>query len=106
MPRDVAVPGRVLVAWAVGACIIRFTGGKGRVGLVLKMDRMVVVQGEPIPVVLGHFTLRVELGQSCGPGLLPGRWVLVVGDVEQVHGPAGQKPSGAACARSCPAPPR
>ena len=54
---------------------------------------MVVVQDEPFPVVLGQFALRVEGGQPRGSGFLPGRGVLVVGDVEQVHGPAGQEPA-------------
>ena len=50
-----------------------FTGGEGRTGVILQVGRMVVVQGEPLPVVLGQFPLRVEGGQPCGPGLLPGR---------------------------------
>ena len=54
---------------------------------------MVVVQGKPLPVVFGQFPLRVEGGQPGSPSLLPGGGVLVVGDVEQVHGPAGQKPA-------------
>ena len=54
---------------------------------------MVVVHGEPLPVVLGQFPLGVESRQPSGPGLLPGRGMLVVGHVEQVHGPAGQEPA-------------
>ena len=54
---------------------------------------MVVVQGKPLPVVLGQFALGMEGRQPGGSCLLPGRGVLVVGDVEQVHGPAGQEPA-------------
>ena len=54
---------------------------------------MVVVQGEPLPVVLGQLPLRVEGGQACGSCLLPGSGMLVFGDVEQVHRPAGQEPA-------------
>ena len=86
-------PGRVLVAGAIVFVVSRFTGGKRRTALALKVGGMVVVQGEPLPVVLGQFALRVEGGPSGGPSLLPGRRVLVVGDVEQVHGPAGQEPA-------------
>ena len=77
-----------------GATVIYGTGqGEGRVALALQVDRMVVVQGEPLPVALGQFPLGVEGGQPCGPGLLPGLRVLVAGDVEQVHGPSGQEPA-------------
>ena len=53
-------PGRVLVVGAAAALFSRFTGGEGGVALVLQVDGMVVVQGEPLPVVLGQFPLRVE----------------------------------------------
>ena len=86
-------PGRVLVVWAAAVCISRFTGSEGGAALVLRVDGMVVVQGEPLPVVLGQFPIGVEGGQACGAGLLPGGGVLVAGDVEQVHGPSGQEPA-------------
>ena len=74
---------------AVAVFASRITGGEGRVALALQVGRMIVVQGEPFPVVLGQFPLRVEGGQPGGPCLLPGPGMLVAGDVEQVHGPAG-----------------
>ena len=86
-------PGRVLVVNAVAGMVNRITGGEGRVALVLQVGGMVVVQGEPVPVVLGQFPLGVEGGQPCGSCLFSGRGVLVVGDVEQVNGPAGQEPA-------------
>ena len=86
-------PRRVLVVGAIAAAISRITVGEGRVALALQVDRMVVVQGEPLPVILGQFALRVEGGQPCGPGLLPGRGMLVAGDVEQVHRLSGQEPA-------------
>ena len=86
-------PGRVLVVGAAVVAIIRFTTGEGGAGLALQVNRMVVVQGEPLPVVLGQFALGVKGGPPGGSCLLPGRGVLVVGDVEQVHGPAGQEPA-------------
>ena len=79
---------------AADVYIIRTTGGERRVTLVLQVDRVVVVQGKPLVVVLGQLPLGVEGGQPCGPGLLPGCGVLVVGYVEQVNGPAGQEPAG------------
>ena len=87
-------PGRVLVVNAGGDMVSSgVTGGEGGVALVLQVDRMVVVQGEPLPVVLGRFPLGVECGQACGSCFLPGGRMQVVGDVEQVHGPAGQEPA-------------
>ena len=87
-------PGWVLVVNAGGGMVSSgVTGGEGGVALALQVDRMVVVQGEPVPVVLGQFPLGMEGGQSCGSRFLPGRRMLVVGDVEQVHGPAGQEPA-------------
>ena len=86
-------PGRVLVVGAADVCIIRITGGEWGIAVALQVGGMVVVQGEPLLVVLGQFPLGVEGGQPCGPGLLPRSGVLVVGDVEQVHGQAGQEPA-------------
>ena len=54
---------------------------------------MVVVQGEAFPVFRWKFPLGMELGQPGGAGLLPGAGVPVVGDVEGVHGLAGQEPA-------------
>ena len=90
-------PGRVLVVSAVAAGASRLADGEGGIALDFqinhKVGRMVVVQGEPLTVRLGQFPLRVKCGQPGGPGLLPGCGMPVVGDVEQVHGPAGQKPA-------------
>ena len=88
-------PGRVLVAGFIpgGILLHRTCDGEGRVALVLQVGRVVVVQGEPLPVVLRQFPLGVESGLPCGPCFFPGRRMLVVGDVEQVHGPAGQEPA-------------
>ena len=97
-------PGWVLVVSTVAVRVGRVTGREGGVVLVLQVDRMVVVQGEPFPVVLGQFPLRVEGGLPGGPGLLPGRRVLVAGDVEQVHRPAGQEPAVLASFGHAPAP--
>ena len=72
----------------------------------LQVDRMIVIQGEPLPVVLGQLAFVMEGGQACGSCLLPGRGVLVVGDVKQFHGPAGQEPAVLAYFASCLAPPR
>ena len=84
-------PGRVRVVGATPTALVsRITGGEGGVALVLQVDGMVVVQGEPLPVVLGQFPLGVEGGQACGSCLLPGSRMLVVGDVERFHGPSGQ----------------
>ena len=87
-------PGRVLVVWAAPTALVsRITAGEGGAVLALQVGGMVVVQGEPLPVVLGQFPIGVEGGQACGAGLLPGGGVLVAGDVEQVHGPSGQEPA-------------
>ncbi len=59
--------------------------------MTLQMDWMVVVQGEASLVVMGQFSLRMKGGQTCGAGFLPGAGVLVAGNVEQVHGLAGQE---------------
>ena len=63
-------PGRVLVVGRIdGAAVNYGTGqGEGRVALALQVDGMVVVQGEPLAVVLGQFALGVERGQACGLG--------------------------------------
>ena len=87
-------PGRVLVVGAAPAvCASCITGGEGGVTLALQVDRVVVVQGEPFPVVPGQFTLGVKGSQPRSPCLLPGRGMLMVGDVEQVHRLAGQEPA-------------
>ena len=88
-------PGRVLVAGFVpgGILLHRTCDGAGRVDLILQVGGMVVVQGEPLPVVLRQFPLGVESGQPRGPCFFPGRRMLVVGDVEQVYGPSGQEPA-------------
>ena len=39
------------------------TGGEGRAALAFQVDGMVVVQGEPLQVVLGQFPIQVECGQ-------------------------------------------
>ena len=62
----------MLVVSTATVGIIRLTGGEGRVALALQVGGMVVVQGEPLPVVLGQFPLGVKGGQPCGPRLLPG----------------------------------
>ena len=89
-------PGRVLVVGAISALRLfpcRTRCGKWGTVLVLQVRRVVVVQGEAFGEVRRQFPLRVEVGQPGGAGLLPGRRMLVVGDVEQVHGPAGQEPA-------------
>ena len=86
-------PGRVLVVGAVASVVVSFTTNVGGVVLPHQVDRMVVVQGEPFSVVLGQLPLGVEGGQPGGSRLPPGRRMLVVGDVEQVHGLAGQEPA-------------
>ena len=87
-------PGRMLVVGPAAVRVIRISGGgEGGVALALQVGRMVMVQGEPLPVVLGQFALGVEGGQPRGSCFLPGGGMLVVGDVEQVHGPAGQEPA-------------
>ena len=85
-----------------GVLVSCITGSEGRVALILQVDEMLVVQGEPLPVVLGQFPLGVERGLACGPGLLPGCRMLVVGNVEQVHGPAGQEPPSSNQAQTPP----
>ena len=79
---------------AVGfAAVFPFTAGSGerRIARPFQVGRVVVVQGEAFPEVLGQFALGVEGGQARGAGLLPGAGVPVVVDVEQVHGLAGQE---------------
>ena len=85
-------PGRVLVVCAVAAAVpCLFACGEGRVARPFQVGRVVVVQGEPLPVVLGQFPLGVEAGQAGGAGLLPGAGVLVVIHVQKVHGLAGEE---------------
>ena len=74
---------------AADVYIIRITGGERRVTLVLQVDRVVVVQGKPLVVVLGQLPLGVEGGQPCGPGLLPG-----CGGAGGRLRRAGQRPGG------------
>ena len=81
----------LMAGTALAGIVALFTGDKGRTGPVFQVYRVVVVQGETLPVVLGQFPLRVELGLSFGPGFLPGAGVLVACVVEQVHRLAGQE---------------
>ena len=81
----------VAVVFAVFSHWLR--NSEGGAVLVLQMRRVVVVQGETFREVSGQFPLRVELGQPGGAGLLPGAGVLVTGDVERVHGLAGEEPA-------------
>ena len=55
-------PERVLMVNYGGVLVSRITGSEGRVALILQVDEMLVVQGEPLPVVLGQFPLGVERG--------------------------------------------
>ena len=76
----------------LAATLIDFSGdGKGRVLRPFQVGRVVVVQGETLPEVLGQFALGVEGGQARGAGLLPGAGVPVIVDVEQLHGLAAQE---------------
>ena len=87
-------PGRVLVGcWAIARMVSLFTGDNGRPSLVFQMGRMVVVQGETFLEVLGKFALRVKGRQPCGPGLLPGAGMVVVGDVQRIYGLACEEPA-------------
>ena len=89
-PRWVFVVGAV----AVAAGLIRYlTSGERRVTLALQVNGMDVVQGEPLPVILGQLTLGMEGGKLRCPGLLSGRGMLVICDVEQVHGLPSQEPA-------------
>ena len=65
--------------------------GEGRIVRPFQVGRMVVVQGEALPEVSWQLALRVKGGQARGAGLFPGAGVLVVGDVQQVHGLAGEE---------------
>ena len=57
---------------AVAVSISRIAGGgEGGVALVLQVDRMIVVQGEPLPVVLGQFPIGVECPPALRPSLPP-----------------------------------
>ena len=80
-----------MVRAVAGLRIFRLCGGEGGISRVFQVNGMVVVQGEPFPEIGRQFTLRVEGGQAGGAGLLPGAGVLVVVDVEQVHGLAGEE---------------
>ena len=91
-------PGRVLVVGSVAATAgfilcRNCTSGEGGTVLILQVRRVVVVQGEALPVFRRQLALRVEPGQGGGPGLLPGAGVPVAGGVEQVHGLPGQEPA-------------
>ena len=83
----------MLVVNAAAICVTRVSGSEGGTRMTLQVDRMVGVQGETLPVVLGHFPFRVEGGHPGGSCFLSGGEMLVAGDVEQVHGPAGQEPA-------------
>ena len=90
-------------AVAISLSSYRLCHSKGGIALVLQVGRVVVVEGELFREVPGQLALRVELGQSCGAGLLPGAGVLVVGNVERVYGLAGQEPSVLALLGHAPA---
>ena len=84
----------MLVVGAVAALrffLYRTCCGKWGAVLVLQVGRVVVVQGEPLPVVLGQFPFWMKSSLACGPGLLPGRGMLMVGGVEQVNRLAGEE---------------
>ena len=111
MPRDVAVQGGC--SWSapspLDSCFypVLPCWRRGSRRWVFQVGRMVVVQGEPLPVVLaGSSTLGVEGGQPCRPVASSlGAGVLVVGECRAGPRPAGSGTSGAGGARSCPAPP-
>ena len=81
----------VVSAVAVFVGIYRLSGGEWRFARVFQVGRVVVVQGEPLPEVVGHLALWVKGGQAGGAGLLPGAGMLVVGDVERFHSLAGEE---------------